>query len=336
MSASKPCVYLFHGENELAISEAIAGMHSQLGDASLAEMNTTRLDGRSLDQEALVNAVRAAPFLAARRLVLLTHPTARLQTPTQRDSFLKILKDVPPTTALVLIEDHILTTPKDRDKKKLHWLERWAEGAGEGVLVRAFPIPSGPQMVGWIRERAKALGGEFTPQAAVALADLVGEDPRLAQQEIEKLLMYVSRSRPVEVADVERLSPLTAPVGDFALVNAVRAKNQHLALELLERTLLTEDPLAVFQSLVRQFRMVLLARELLDQGRKQEQIQHQVAECLGINPYAVRYAVDHARRFSLPALEAIYRRLLENDLQIKTGQTEADLALETLLIELTS
>jgi DNA polymerase III delta subunit len=38
-----------------------------------------------------------------------------------------------------------------------------------------------------------------------------------------------------------------------------------------------------------------------------------------------------AHRFSMERLEAIYHRLLEMDIAIKTGEIDADLALDTLI-----
>ena len=66
------------------------------------------------------------------------------------------------------------------------------------------------------------MGGQITPQAAVSLANQIGDDTRLASQEITKLLTYVNFARPVDVDDVEHLTPLTAKIGDFELVNALR------------------------------------------------------------------------------------------------------------------
>jgi hypothetical protein len=44
--------------------------------------------------------------------------------------------------------------------------------------------------------------------------------------------------------------------------------------------------------------------------------------------------IQQARRFSLPALEAIYHRLLEIDEGAKTSQVPLDLALDTLVVDL--
>ena len=329
MSETPPTIYLLDGEDEYAIAEIIAQLSSKLGDAATAEMNTTRLDGGSASVEQIEAAARAMPFLAPRRLIILTRPAARLTTKPQRDRFLDLMNKLPASAAVVLVEPGNLT--KERKDSKPHWLVEWATNAGPRVFYRHCTLPKGDEMARWIQARAKTLSGTFTTQAAATLAGLVGEDPRLANQEIIKLLTYVNFARPVEMDDVQALTPLSAGVADFALLNALRNHDQRQAQSLLARMLAEEDAIPIFQSIVSQFRDLLLTREVLD-GRGGVD---DVVRLLHLHPYRAKLAVEHARRFSMEALESIYRRLLAVDTAIKSGQMPGDLALETLVIELT-
>ena len=327
MSDTPPTIYLLEGDDEYAIAEIIAQLSSKLGDPTTAGMNTSRLDGNSTSLEQFEAAARAMPFLAPRRLVILTHPVARLTTKPARDRFLNLLEKLPPSVAVVLLEPGSLA--KD---KKPHWLVEWAHKAGPRVFYRHCALPTGEAMLRWIQAHAKSLGGAFTLPAAAELAGLVGDDPRLAHQEIVKLLTYVNYARPVEPDDVAALTPLSAGVGDFALLNALRAHDRRMAQSLLQRMLAEEDPIPIFQSIVSQFRDLLLTREVLDGRGTLEDVVRQ----LKLHEYRAKLAVEHARRYTLPALEAIYHRLLTVDTAIKTGQLPGDLALEMLIVELTA
>jgi DNA polymerase-3 subunit delta len=329
VSETPPTIYLLDGEDEYAIAEIIAQLSSKLGDAATAEMNTTRLDGGSASLEQIEAAARAMPFLAPRRLIILTKMAPRLTTKPQRERLLDLLNKLPASAAVVLVEPGNLT--KEGKDGKPHWLVAWATSAGPRVFYRHCALPTGDEMARWIQTRARTLSGTFTAQAAATLAGLVGEDPRLANQEIIKLLTYVNFARPVEVDDVQALTPLSAGVGDFALVNALRNHDQHAAQSLLARMLAEEDAIPIFQSIVSQFRDLLLIREVLD-GRGGVE---DVVRLLHLHPYRAKLAAEHARRYSMEALEAIYHRLLAVDTAIKSGQMPGDLALETLVIELT-
>ena len=325
--AGAPVVYLLHGDDEFAIARFIDELESKLGDASLAAMNITRLDGRSFNPDELLSIAGVMPFLAKRRIVILEHPLARLEAADVRQKFLSQLDSLPPTTALVLAEKRPLTEDRDRKKGKLHWLEQWAASAGDRVFLRQFVQPKGVSLGQWIQSRARELGGQFEPPAAARLGDLVGGDSRRAEQEIEKLLAYVNYRRAVEVDDVLLLTADTAEKNIFDLVDAIGMRNGQQAINLLQKLLEQEDAQRIFSMVVRQFRLLLQAREVLDGGASEAD----VARLVGIHPFVAGKVSQQARQITLPALEDIYHRLLEMDLAVKTGQLSEELALETLV-----
>ena len=187
-------------------------------------------------------------------------------------------------------------------------------------------------MVERIQEMAREFGGQITPQAAALLSSLVDGDPRAFNQEIQKLLAYVNYQRAIEPEDVELL---TADIGQgniFAMVDALGNQNGRQAMSMLQRLLEGKESGMIFPMVVRQFRLILLAREVLDNGGN----KNDVARQLKLPPFVADKLYLQARRFTLPELEAIYRQLLEIDKAIKTGKVPGDLALDTLVVELTS
>jgi DNA polymerase-3 subunit delta len=334
VSEEGPEIYIFDGDDEFAINESIAKLHSRLGDAAIADMNTTRLDGWSTTLSQLKDAAAAIPFLASKRLVILTHPTGRLKDKESQEGFLNYLGAEKPTTKLVLVEYDFLTSEKDRKENRLNWLEKWALSPQQArrVYMRHHAQPTNGMMVKWIQDHVKAQGGQISTQASVALANQVGDDTRLTSQEIIKLLTYVNFTRPVDIDDVEHLTPLTARIGDFELVNAIRDRDQRNAQALLQREFQDDDPLRILQSIVYQIRVLLLAREIIDERGT----INDFPKSLKIGYYPAKLALESAPRFSMKFLETIYHRLLEIDEAIKTGQMEPELALELLVIELTS
>ncbi|MFZ6026617.1 MAG: DNA polymerase III subunit delta [Chloroflexota bacterium] len=324
-----PAIYILNGDDEFAINEFIARLQGALGDATMAEMNTARLDGRATTLDQLVNAVSAMPFLAKRRLVVVTNPLslAKARSESAKQKFLDVLTRVPETTQLVLIENNPLTDPRDRKRGKIHWLEAWANVAGERVSLKQTSLPRGPAMTQWILSRAKTLGGQFTPPAAARLADQIGDDPRLADQEIQKLLAYANYTRAVEPDDVEHLTPSNRQGDIFAMVDAVANRQGKRAQEMLHLLLAEQDAIQIFGMVVRQFRLLLLAREVMDGGGYEDEAAH----VMGVHPYVAEKAFAQARMFSLPAIETIYHRLLELDEAIKTSQIDDALALDILI-----
>ena len=105
-----------------------------------------------------------------------------------------------------------------------------------------------------------------------------------------------------------------------------------VALRLLQK--LRQDGAAlpyIIGMVERQLRLVALARYWSEQRIPQPEM----AGKLGVPPFAVRRAVEQARRNSWPDINRRYQRLLETDLAIKTGQVDSeDLALELLVADL--
>jgi DNA polymerase-3 subunit delta len=82
---------------------------------------------------------------------------------------------------------------------------------------------------------------------------------------------------------------------------------------------------------VRLFRLLIQARDILDgRGNKDD-----VARALGVHPFVAEKTSGQAARFSIESLESIYRRLLKIDEGVKTSQLTLELAMDTLVVELT-
>jgi DNA polymerase-3 subunit delta len=329
--AEKPVVYILHGDDEFAIAEFVAAMEDKMGDAALAAMNITQLDGNSFTVDSLVAAAHSVPFLTERRMVVLANPLGRLKTPSFRKKFMAVLEQIPATTALVLTVNHPLVSEREKRSGMKHWLQKWADGQDGRVFMREFNIPHGAQMARWIQSKAAEFGGEFSHQAARLLADYILDDPRLAVQEIRKLLTYVDFSRPVESHDVERLTPYAGEGNVFEMVDALGNRNGQLALTMLHRLLEEDEPIRLFAMIVRQFRLLLLTKELLNAGYQEVEITRQ----LKTFQFVARKLIAQAGRFSLESLEDILRRLLEIDEAAKSSQIDWVVALDVLITSLT-
>jgi DNA polymerase-3 subunit delta len=323
-----PVIYILHGEDEFAISQHIAGLREKQADP--AGMNFTSLDGRNLSYDALVTASSAMPFLASRRIVLLTHPLAQFNQEPSRQRFLDFLEKIPASTALVLVEYQPLTNDDMRKKGQIHWLEKWAQQAGNRVYIKEYRTPVGSGMVDRIRQRARQLGGEFSLPAAGLLASLVGEDARLIDQEINKLLVYVNFQRPVQPDDVELLTASYGEGDIFEMVDALGSRDGNKAIAMLHRLLSRQDANSIFGMVIRQFRLLLLGKEILDSGGG----GNDIASALKVHPYVARKVTAQARRFTQPDLEVIYHRLLSIDIATKSSEMDADLSLDLLIADL--
>lgn len=317
-------IFFLHGNDEFAIHRKIKDFESDFSDPTTAGMNTARLEARTMTENDLNNAVNAMPFLAPKRLVILSNPSAKFNNPATRKKFGEFLGNAPDTARLVI---HELMEPKEVEK---HWLVKWAAKNSSLVKLQTFFLPKQRDMAGWVVNETKNQGGQIEPAAAARLAEMVGVDTRQAGMEIAKVLAYVNWQRPVRGSDVEAVCIVTSQQSVFDFVDALSQGNGKVAQKLLHRLLENEDSFSLWGMVVRQFRLLIQAREILDgRGNKDD-----VARALGVHPFVAEKTTGQAGRFSMQALENIYHQLLKIDEQVKTSQVTLDLALDTLVVEL--
>ena len=317
-----PSVLILHGNDEFAISGHIEKLCAGLGDPSTADMNIARFDGRlGLDFEALNTAVNAAPFLAPRRVMVLMHPISAFTTAETRKKIFDLLDKAQPTTTIALAEYDEL--------KRDHWLLKWAAHSGPRAGVHVYNMPKRWEMPRWIESETKKMGGRIEPDAAARLSEMVGEDTRIAAQELTKLLTYVNFVRPVTLLDVDRVSIVSAQGNVFELVDALGQGNGKKAQHVLHQLLEEEEAFELWGMVIRQFRLLLQARELLDAGAGIPEVQ----KALGLHEFVAQKVTSQAKRFLLSELESIYHKLLEIDEGAKTSRVPLNLALDTLVVE---
>jgi DNA polymerase-3 subunit delta len=322
MSQNTQRVLFVYGDDEFAIARRLKKIQERVDKEG---MNTTRFDAATAQKEELNTAINAMPFLAERRLIFLKNVSGQYRGSKQRKDFLTFLESIPASAVLVLHEK------MDEKKAAANWLAKWARSATEIARAEAFFLPKAWDTGSWvarIQKEANAQGGAIDGQAAARLAEMTGANTRQAAQEITKLLTYVNFSRVITLADVELLSVSTAQGDIFALVDALGNGEGKKAQALLHQLLDEQDAFSIFGMVVRQFRLLLQAREVLDQrGNVQAELRQ--------HPFVAKKLTAQARHFSVSTLEAIYRRLLEIDEEAKTGKVALDLSLDMLVMELT-
>lgn len=314
-------LYVFHGPDDFTRSEKIAELQAALGDPTTVDLNTAELDGRTLTLSDLRQHADAMPFLAAKRLIVVTGYLSYVGDRVEElQALLDYLPHLPPTTDLVFVETESL--PPRHPVLVL--------AGPEGVLH--FAAPGKDNLLGWIIRRAKEHGAVVEPSAADLLARLVGPDLRTLDNELEKLALYVAGQRPIQRADVDLLVPYTEEADQFGLANAIGQRNARRAYDQLRKELDEgSNPMAILGSIAAQIRALIEVKDMAERGLSPAEI----AAAKGWkSDYAATARLKEAANFSMARLEQTLETLLEMDLAIKTGRMDSRLALDTLIARL--
>src|SRR5262245_60030202 len=312
-------IYLLYGPDEYARSEALAALKADM-PADLADLNLSLLDGKKLKLDALVAACEAFPFLADRRLVIVTDLLKHQRAGKERDELRAYLERVPATCDLVFVES------EDFDKRSAVFT--YLKKAGQ---TREFLPKEGAELLRWLAERATSLDAKLDPQAAQRLVGYVGADSRMLVNGLGKLANYVGPGGRITADAVELLVQDGQERSLFAFIDELSARRRGAALQSLRR--LFEDGQAatyILFMVARQVRILLGVKELAAQRLRPDEIAAQ----LGQRPFVVRKALEQVRGFSDAELTQLHDRMLALDHASKTGRIEAEAGLELLVAEL--
>jgi len=324
MPAAPAHIYLLHGEDEFGIAQFLLDQATEVAGLPTPGLNVSRLDGRITSADRLRRELGSMPMFSARNMIVVEHVGSMAPNPSAKETLIALLDRVPETTLIYLVEDHML--------KSDHWLIGWANRISGRVVIRTFPLKKGLAMERWIAEQVQKQGGRFGHGSAETLAGLVGSDARLANQEIQKLMTYCGTQRAVQPEDVLDLCGYMGQSNIFALVDALGQQDGKRAQDQLHKLIKEDDPRRIFGMVVRQFRLILLTKEIVESGGRSEDVVKE----LSLAGFVAEKLVGQARKYSMSQLEVVYHRLLEWDEAIKSGLYEDEIMLETIAIEFTS
>ncbi len=331
----KRMFYILYGRDDFSIHQALSEVKEGLGDAGMLAINTVSLDGEHLTLNELRHNCDTAPFLSPYRLVvvegLLKHfeprkgelrSGSRAVTKTKDKlkewkNLASYIKGMTSTTVLVLIDGKL-----NKQNSLLKELSPLAES-------RVFPRLQDGRLIAWIQQRVNKKNGSITPEAANLLAQLIGGDLWAMSSEVDKLLLY-AQGCGIEANDVRQLVSYAQEANIFTLVDAVlegQPKMAHRMLHQLYRE--GAPPTYVLVMLTRQFRLITQIKELSSQLSSR-----QIQAKLGLKSYGLDKMLNQAKSYDFERIKQAYNKLLETDIDIKTGKYNDQVALELLVTEL--
>jgi DNA polymerase III subunit delta len=312
-----PTLALLHGADGQLLDDALGAVTGALfRDPSELMLGREVLDGTEIDAGVVVRSAMTLPFLTAVRLVVVRR--AHALDRAGEGVLAAYAADPNPTTRLLLLADDVLSP--SRERKSAHWLL----GAIPAAAVVALPTRQGRSLEDWLRQRAAGEGITVGEEAAHTLVQWVGDDSARLLGEVRKAaLAGEAGARTVGVREVaavvgeQRLSDV------FDLTRAVERRDAGQALRLLDRLLVTEEPMRLLALLTRGVRSSWTARDLHTRGRSVDQI----ARTLRLPVPVAEKLVAHAVAQDALALAAKLGRCWEVERRLKSsGAIHAEMA----------
>jgi len=319
-------VYLLFGEEAFLKEEAAARIRRAAlgeGGADASPWSVTALEGGSTTLAEILDAARTLPMLSPRRLVLVKE--AEKIREADADPLREYLKDPSSTTCLVFIAG---AGRPDFRRAVFRALQ-------EGAAAVEFPVLKGASVSKWIRERVRGRDAEIDPEALALLEAHLGSDLFRIDQELAKVLDFLSPCRKITPEALGEVLGTAAAGSIFELAERVGAGEQAEAVRLLRGILAEgEEPARLVFLIARQVRILILGKSLVRQGHQGKDL----AQALGVPPYpSILEKVQRLiSRFPESAGPPSMRRILEADRAIKGGVGKGPAILERLVLDLTA
>ncbi len=311
-------LYLLYGEEAYLRRQYRDKLRAALVPAD-DTMNCSVYSGKDINASEVVDLAGTMPFFAERRVIIIEN-SGWLKS--GNDQFLALVKAIPDTTYLILVEE-------ETDKRSKLYKAVTANG-----YAALCEMQDEATLRKWVMGLLKKENKLITPDALTLLLDKTGTSMENIRREVEKLVCYKYYDEGITASDVEELCIVQIQNQIFDMVEAVAQKKQKQALKLYYNLLaLKEAPMKILALIARQFNMLLQVKEMKSKGYHESDIARQT----GLNPYYLKKKyIPQAAQFRQAQLETALKACVEAEEAVKTGHMPDLLSVELIIVSLST
>lgn len=312
-------ILFLYGQDTYRLRQRLKGIIEEYRKRYQGGLNFIRIGFGEKDLDDFRQFVETASMFDEHKLIIV------------EESFKK-LPDFQEKLAIYLKEKKIA----DRnDLTILFWAEEVKSESGlfkfllKQAKVQKFELLKPYQLKEWIKNYVKNQGRDIGISAVEKLISYIGNDLWRTSNELDKLIAFGNKT--IEAEDIDKLVSREIDINIFNIIDALGEKNKKLALKLIRQYLNKgEDEMYLLNRFVYQFRNLLRIKDLSDEGTP----SYLFAKKTGLHDFVAKKTGEQAKNFSFPELKKIYQKLLEIDLDVKTGKIDIKTALELFIVGL--
>ena len=319
-------VYLLYGTEALLIADVVQAIQDAALPQGVDEFSYMRYHYDETPVQFCVQDAETLPFMTERKVVVIQNCNAFTSAKSPRvdhdpDVLQRYLENPAPYTTLIMT----VNADKLDERKKL------TKTAQKNAAVVQFHALKENECRDWILGEVRRQGAAITGDGVNRLILSVGTNLRLLRSEIEKMALYAGPGGTVDESVVDSLATRTMEQDIFVFIDeVVRLRIDRAMRMMLDLLKNKEEPIKLLFMITRQVRIMLQIK--LQSGRGYS--LQQVAQQIGVHPYAAKIANEQGNRFSPKQLEELLSELAELDYKIKTGKIGDRAALEMFLLTL--
>lgn len=301
-------IVVLSGPNDYQRHAELARRVSEFSE-KFGDINIERIDAADIELGSLLERVMSMPFLAERRLIVITNIAANKSLTSEIEQFLDSVSD---TTDVIIDEQKF-------DKRLLLYrtLKKRTEFIEFGELDER-------KLASWLSSEASDRGGELKTNDALYLVMRAGLNQQSLSNELDKLLLC---GKTITKSTIDKLvEPL--PTGTmFDLLDATFAGNHARALSLYsDQRKQQVEPQAVMGMIAWQIHTLAVVKVL------EKEPVDSIASRAKLNPYVVRKTLQLVKNLTLSDVKQTVARAVHLDARLKSEMIDADDAVQQFLL----
>ena len=303
-------IYLLHGEESYYIDLVSDYLEQHVLSDAEKGFNQTILYGKDTEVMTVLNAAKRYPMMSDYQLVLVKE-AQELKIDKAAEQFQAYCEKPLSSTILVLCHKY---GKFDKRKKVYKILEK------NGVVFESASIYEN-KVPAWIDDFVRDKGYHINPKASALLAEYLGNDLSKVANELEKLMLNVSKTQEIGTKEVQDNIGISKDYNVFELQNALARKDVFKANQIVnyfEANPKANPMVLVMGNLASYFTKILKYHYVVDKS--------QLARELGVSPYFVKDYDLAARNYNYGKTLEVISLLRAYDLKSKgvdsTGNTE--------------
>jgi DNA polymerase-3 subunit delta len=313
-------IYVIAGKEASLLNARCQELLEKLLEPSQRATGLFNAEAAGVSVSEVLDELRTVPFLSERRVVVVKGADKFI---SENRQLLEKYFDNPCRTGVL-----VLTVTNWDARTKL------AKKLTEVGRLISVTQPKAWQLPGRLIEyTSDAHDKNLTRDAAELLIELTGENlPRL-YSEIDKLATFAGSENVIQIRHIESLIGHNRIFGVFSVIDSCLAGNVARAVDRL-RNMFAEDRTAQFSvvgAFAFHFRRMFNAKVLLDKGFRPAEIANRLRIWGNKDSFFAQL-----RKMTLKQIGENLQQLAATDYAIKTGRTKPEVAVEQLVLKLTT
>ena len=311
-------LYLFFGEEEFLIQEAVDLVINEVVDPGARDFNFNTLYCKDTSSSELVNLCQTLPFMSEKRLVIAKE--IDVFKASDLEELIPYLNDPSPSTCLLMLSNQ----PRYEKKAVTSAVE------AHGAVTRFYALLD-RELVAWIEGWARKRGLSIQRDAAQFLWQTLGNDLQKIGNELEKVFISLKDKKTVTFDDVKTVVGDFREYSSFDLAAALGQKDPEKAFLILSRLIQEgEAPVGLLGSIAWNFRRLMRAKALEAAGMGPDDITKK----LRIIFHQAGLFKEQMRCYTLDELREVFVVMLSTDKALKSSGLNGRLILERMILRL--